>query len=215
MSFDLEEALRLYPLPEGVSDEVLNRGQCAIALGVSENMISRYLEQGLPYLTKGSNGQAYEFQLSECYAWKKARDEEMRSKREAAERAAAQIAMEFRNVDEEDREQISGLTSKQVNEESLAIFNYDRAREQRLELVRTLKVEKLFEDILIEFRNQIITLVDFAEMEFGLAPEQVNKLQRRCDGTLVQARLQLEKLTGARGTEITRLHPPSDGAASG
>ena len=192
MAFQLEEALRRFPLPEGQTDMTVNRRQCATALDVSEPMITRYLEQGLPVLSRGSNGQAYEFQLSEVYAWKMWRDAAARKQDEAAEQAAMQMRMLFRNDDDEE----SGagtLTAQEIAQEADADYKRNKAAELRGELTRTSRVREVFEEVLVEFRNQVTTLVDFAEMEFSLAPDQVEKMQRRCDAALVAARHNLDR----------------------
>lgn len=190
MEFDLTTALERFPLPEEIADEVINRGQCARALDVTEPMITKYLEQGLPVLSRGSNGTAYEFQTSHVYAWKRARDEYLQERRDAAERASAQLALAFRGADADaEGEDVHVLTARQVREESEADFQRNRAAEYRGELVRAARVRVLFEEVLGEFRNQIVAVVDYCEMEFGLTSDQVAKLQRRCDNTLVTARM--------------------------
>lgn len=136
MSFDPEEALRRYPLPEGVEDVVMNRGTIAKAHGVSENIIMKYLEQGMPVLSKGSNGQAYEFLPSECCAWKMHRDAELADRREAGDRAAAQMSLMFRNDDEDEASTGPVLTAEQIIKESQADYQRNKAAEQRHELVR-------------------------------------------------------------------------------
>jgi hypothetical protein len=195
VDFDLEGALLRYPLPKGIPDETVNRAQCAKALGVSESIVTKYLEKGMPVLKRGTNGQAYEFQLSEVYAWKMLRKEEEQAEKAAADSAAEQMAMLFRNEDDDDEHTTRGMSTDAVKKEAAAIFEYDKAKEARGFLVKRDKVERLFEDILIEFRTQIVTLVDFAEMEFGLSPEEVKKMQQRCDGVLIQARHRLLAVT--------------------
>ena len=192
MTFQLEEALRRFPLPEGQTDMTVNRRQCATALDVSEPMITRYLDQGLPVLSRGSNGQAYEFQLSEVYAWKMWRDAEVRRQDEAAELAAMQMRLLFRN-DGEDDDGAGALTAQEIAQEADADYKRNKAAELRGELTRTARVREVFEEVLVEFRNQVTTLVDFAEMEFSLKPDQVEKMQRRCDAALVAARHNLDR----------------------
>lgn len=188
MEFDLEDALRRFPLPEDQPDAVVNRGQCALALGVSENIITKYLDQGMPVLTKGSNGQAYEFQLSECFAWKMARDDDARARRLAGDRAAAQMALLFRGEDEDEETGGRVLTAAEIIQESEADYKRNKAAELRRELVRAARVRDMFEDVLTHVRTSVVALVDFAEIEFGLNPDQVAKMQARCDGTLIQMR---------------------------
>lgn len=209
MSFDLEDALRQYPLPEGVPDETVNRTQCAVALKVSEPIITKYLEQGLPVLERGSNGQAYKFQLSHVFAWKMHRDETRRAEREASDRAAAQLAMAFRNDDDEDMPD-TVLSADQIIKESQADYARNRAAELRRELVRAARVTELFEDVLIQVRTQFVSLVDFAEMEFSLTPEQVRTMQLRCDSTLVQMRQEFSQVCPG---EVSKLPPHAPLAA--
>lgn len=191
MAFHLEEALRQFPLPEGQTDMTVNRRQCATALDVSEPMITRYLEQGLPVVNRGSNGQAYEFQLSEVYAWKMARDAEARALDAAAEQAANQMRLLFRNDEEEATGPV--LTAQQIAQEADADYKRNRAAELRGDLTRVNRVREVFEDVLIEFRTQVTTLVDFAEIEFSLEPDQVDRMQRRCDAALTSARQNFER----------------------
>lgn len=193
---DLAALRRQYPLPNGVTDTVMNRSQMSVAMGVSENTITKYIAKGMPVLTEGGNGKEYEFQISDCYAWKLWIDDEQRQQKAAADKTAMQLALEFRNSDDGNGGAPAGLTAKQIQEEAEADYKYQRAAEQRGELVRVSRVRELFEDTLVQFRTTITTVVDFAEMEFGLSPEQVEKLDVRCNQALIQARHKLEDVTG-------------------
>ncbi|HGG04736.1 MAG TPA: hypothetical protein ENK28_04705 [Aliiroseovarius sp.] len=192
-----------YPLPDGVSDAVVNRAQLAVALAVSENTITKYMSQadgGMPVLSVGGNGREYEFQLADCYAWRMARDEEARRQKAAGDQAALQLALAFRNDDEalvNSGERV--LSAKDIRAESEADLQRNKAAELRGELVRASRVREAFEDMMVAFRITITTVVDYSEMEFGLTPEQVEKLQRRCDAVLVQARTELSKVMGNNG----------------
>ena len=53
-----------FPLPDGVDDGVLNRGQLAEALRVSEPSITSWIRDGMPVLSQGGNGQAITFWLN-------------------------------------------------------------------------------------------------------------------------------------------------------
>jgi phage terminase Nu1 subunit (DNA packaging protein) len=192
VAFEIEEALRRFPLPDGLSDAVVNRAQLATALGVSENTITKYVTQGIPVITAGANGQSYEFQLSECYAWRMWRDDEVRAIKAAGDAAARQMAMLFRNSDDDDDDQ-PFMSARQIQEEADADYRRQRAAELRGELVRASKMRVLLEDILMEFRTSITTLVDYCEIEFGLKPDQTDKLQRRCDQALVQSRVRMSE----------------------
>src|SRR5688572_4390131 len=82
-----------YPLPNGVTDAVLNRDQLARALGVSLPTIDRWIGDGMPMLQDGRNGRAYQFQLSACWAWKCGRDAEDKAADDAAEDAIRQLRL--------------------------------------------------------------------------------------------------------------------------
>lgn len=198
---ELAELRRRYPLPAGVEDAVVNRSQLAVAMNVSENTITKWIAAGMPLQEAGGNGREYSFALSDCYAWRMERDDQLRAQKDAADRSAAQLALAFRNAGDEDEDGAPAqLTARQILEEAEADYKYQRAAEQRGELVRTSRVRDLFEDTLVEFRTAISTLVDFAEMEFSLDPEQVDRLEKRCDNALVQARVNLSNAIG-RGAE--------------
>ncbi|BAQ69433.1 hypothetical protein NHU_02281 [Rhodovulum sulfidophilum] len=208
---DLADLRRLYPLPEGVEDTAMNRAQIARALDVSDNTISKWIAQGMPVLEEGGNGREYAFSPADCYAWRRHRDAETRAAKAAADRSASQLAMAFRNLDEEDANASAGLTAKQIAEEADADYRYQRAAEQRGELTRTARVRDLFEDMLVEFRRTITTLVDYCEMEFSLDPEETAKLEARCDGALVRARGNLEQAIGRGAAEPVALRRGDQG----
>ena len=205
MEFDLDAALQRFPLPEGIDDALVNRGTLARALNVSEPSVSRFMDEGMPVRSRGSNGQAYEFQLSECYAWRMWRDEEKAARLAAGDRAAAQMSLLFRN-DGEPEDDAPVLTAKQIAEEADADYRRQRAAELRGELTRTSKVRELLEDLLVEFRRSITTIPDFCEVEFGLTAAQVDALQRRCDETLESAKVKIRSTLVERPAgEVRRL----------
>ena len=70
-----------YPLPDGVTDNgtPLNRAQLAAAFGVSVNAVTDWINKGMPALSTGQNGVAYEFRLAHCWAWRQSRDERVRA----------------------------------------------------------------------------------------------------------------------------------------
>ncbi|WP_237400491.1 terminase small subunit [Rhodovulum visakhapatnamense] len=203
---DTADLRRRYPLPEGVEDAPMNRAQIARALNVSDNTITKWIAQGLPVLEEGGNGREYAFSPADCYAWRMHRDAETRAAKSAADTAAAQLAMAFRNLDEDDANAAAGLTARQIAEEAEADYKYQRAAEQRGELTRTARVRDLFEDMLVEFRRTVTTLVDYCEMEFSLDPEETAKLESRCDGALMRARSNLEIAIGRGAAETVPLH---------
>lgn len=209
--FDLAEALERFCLPDNVDDCVVNRGQAAVGLNVSETMLSRYIDQGMPVVSNGSNGQAYEIRLSEAYAWKMWREDQQRRRKLEGDQAAAQMRLLFRNDDEADPND-AFLSAEAIEAEADAQYKLARAGELRKELVRAQTVRDVFEELMVMFRNSIMTLPDYCEMNFGLAPTDVEKLQGRCAQVLVQARQTIEEHATLRKNkgEVASLRPEQE-----
>lgn len=184
-----------HPLPDGVEDDgtPLNRAQLARAFGVSENTVTKWLGQGMPALSTGANGVAYEFSLSHCWAWRQDRDDRSRAAKARGDELAAQAALAFRNLDDDQAEAEAGMTPGELRQWSEAEYHRNRVAEQRGDLVRVDRMRALIEDVFVTFGAEMDTLPDFAEMEFGLSVEQVTKLQARCD----QMRLEVRRLITA------------------
>lgn len=166
-----------WPLPDGVEDGIFNRAQLATILDVSENTITAWLRAGMPAQSAGSNGTAYEFRLSHCWAWKSQRDEDAKQVRSRADQAAAQAALVFRNLGVDEEEEQRGLTASEVQAWAQAEYARNRAAEQRGQLVRVDQVSAVMDDILSAVRRTFVTLPDWMEMEFGLTPDQVAKAE--------------------------------------
>ncbi|MBS8228416.1 DUF1441 family protein [Vannielia litorea] len=190
----------LYPLPDGVEDVVVNRSQIARALAVSEPTITKWIGAGMPVLEEGGNGREYAFQLGDCYAWRMAREAEASAARGAAEAAASQLAMQFIGADEGD--DLAGLSALEIERLSDAAYKRNRTAEQQGELVRAHRVRALFESMMVLMVNTLEALPDYAEREFGLTPEQVERLQARCGKALNDCRQQLEELTRGTGEVV-------------
>jgi phage terminase Nu1 subunit (DNA packaging protein) len=177
-----------FPLPDEIADEVMNRGQIAKALNVSEPTITSWIGEGFPVLTKGGNGQAYEFQLSQCFAWRMHRKSGEERQRAAADESAAQMRMLFQNMDGDVAEDHAEWSPKQIREASLAELERMRAAEARGDLVRSDRVLRLLEEMLTTIRQTVMTLPDYAEQEFGLSARQSDQMQGRCEDLLVELR---------------------------
>ena len=113
MEIDLADALRRFPLPEGLEDVVVNRARLAEGLNTSENTVTKWLANGMPCLKDGSNGTPYEFQLSECYAWRMAVLEAEAVADAYAKAQVSQLRMAFLNPGEDD-EQAPQLSAKDM-----------------------------------------------------------------------------------------------------
>ncbi|MFC3180464.1 DUF1441 family protein [Cypionkella sinensis] len=191
--------LSRFPLPEGVEDGVLNRAQLALAFNMSENTISKWVLQGMPVQSAGQNGVAYEFCLSHCWAWKQSRDEEAMAAKRRGDQLATQAALAFRNLDADEDEANSHMTAAEVRAWAEAEYHRNRAAEQRGELMRTSRVQQAVEDLIVAFGTAMDTLPDWAELEFGLTPDQVQQLQDKADAIRQEARQICERMIGGGG----------------
>lgn len=183
-----------FPLPDGVADDgtPLNRAQLARALNVTENTVTKWLSQGMPALSVGQNGVAYEFRLSHCWAWRQARDEKVRDAKLRGDQLAAQAALAFRNLDDDHAEEEGGLTADDLRKWSEAEYHRNRVAEQRGDSVRADRTRALMEDLLVAFGTAMDNLPDFAEMNFGLSAAQVAQVESYCDQVREEARRMLE-----------------------
>lgn len=170
-----------WPLPAGVADGVLNRTQLAKAFNVTENTITKWMGQGMPALTEGQNGVAYEFQLSHCHAWRQQRDDKLRSAKARGDQIAAQAALAFRNLDDDQEEAEAGLSADEIRKWSLAEYDRNRLAEQRGDLIRADRTRAVMEEVIVMVATSLETLPDYLEMKFGLSTEQVAQVVERTD----------------------------------
>lgn len=200
--FDLAQALAAHPLPEALPDAVVNRTELATAMDCSENTITKWLKKGLPVLQQGTNGQAYEFRLSHCYAWRLWDEGQEDARRRASEAAAAQWSMFFRGETEADGRPFK--SAKDIKAESEAAMAQMAADEKRGALVRVQPMQALLEDLLIGFQNALVTLPDFAEREFALTPAQVATLEAWSRETIETSRATIEaEIVNASGSVVS------------
>ena len=59
--------------------DLVNKRELAKVMGVSEPTVESWLDDGLPVVSKGSNGVAYQFDVEAVKAWKVAREDAARS----------------------------------------------------------------------------------------------------------------------------------------
>lgn len=194
--------LSLWPLPKGVEDGVLNRAQLARAFQVSENTITKWISQGMPALSQGQNGVAYEFQLAHCYAWKMARDEKARAERLRGDHLAQQAALAFRNLDDDQEAEEAGLTADEMRKWAEAEYHRNRVAEQRGDLVRSDRVRTVMEDAIMVVAASLEALPDWLELEMSLTPVQVQAVQTHIDHIRVEMRAELEKVTRGTGQVV-------------
>lgn len=184
-----------FALPSGAVDAVLNRAQLARALNKSEPTIDRYIADGMPCLTEGTNGRAWEFQLSACWAWLRRREHDDQVRTSQAEEAVQQMRLALvggSDVDDETRT----LSPKQRKEVYDAEQAFMMAAIARGDLVRRADVVDAFEQVFKTLRDAFTVLPDQLEREVGLTSKGMKLVIDHCDRALSEAERRVEQLAG-------------------
>jgi len=182
-------------LPAGVVDAVLNRGELARALNKSEPTIDRYIVDGMPCLVEGTNGRAWEFQLSACWAWLKGRERAESEKRTIAESAVQQMRLALiggNDLADSDRT----LSPRERREAYDAEAAFMMAALQRLDLVRRGDVVEAWEEVFKIFREAMTAFPDRLEREVGLNGKALILAIELCDNVLAEAEKRIGLLAG-------------------
>ena len=173
-------------LPPGVADVVLNRAQLAEALGKTEPTITTWLREGLPFITEGTNGKAYEFQLSACYRWMREREIADAARRTEADQSVRQMRLAL--VGGTDATGGEGdLSPKQRRELYDAEQAFMITALTRGDLVKRGDVVNVLEDVLLTIRDVVTALPDRLEREAGLSGKALDLAIEVCDRVLSDA----------------------------
>lgn len=178
-------------LPPGVEDVVLNRAQLASALNKSEPTITAWLREGLPFLTAGTNGRSYEFQLSDCWKWVREKEREAEQRRTSADAAVLQMRLALVGGTEVDAGEAM-LNPKQRRELYEAEQVFMTTALQRQALVRRPEVVSMLEDVLLTVRDSVTALPDRLEREAGITGKALELAIAICDQVLSEAQKRIE-----------------------
>lgn len=181
--------LSLYPLPEGIEDDVFNVDLMAKAMGVSTVTLGKWIDQGMPVQKQGGNGQSYELKFSQCFAWRKWKENQDRSAKRSMERRAEQKAMLF--LGDDSAAPASTLSAKEIREWSEAELLRNKLAEQKGQLVRVAPVQDLLDGLMVTLCNGLANAPDYLEQEFSLSPPQVVKAQVYFDNLLAEINKQI------------------------
>lgn len=194
--FDLDDIVARYPLPDGVTDDVVNREDLATALAKSANMIDAYRKGGMPVLSEGGNGKPYEFQLSHCWAWyhawKGAEAERQKSRRENLD----QLRLALLGDDTLDDTQL--LSPREQKEQYDAERAYIATAMERRQVVRAAEMRLLLDGVFAMARKSFLEFPDRLERRLGLNAEQVEATIAESDAALARLRDAIEQSNLAR-----------------
>lgn len=181
LTADELELVKAYALPPAASDGIVNKGQLAMALGVSETTIAQWLRKGLPAESGGTNGRAYEFRLSVAYAWNKQREASESANRARGDAVAAQLQLALLGGESADPRAEGGLTTA----EQKVLFEVEQKRmvaaRERGDLVRMEDVAEAMERMGLVMRDALNALPDRLRLECDLNPRQVEAAVSACD----------------------------------
>ena len=178
-----DAVLRSHPLPKGVDDNEMNRGQLAAAFGVSTNTIDKWIREGMPVVQEGTNGRNYILRPSECWAWREAGRAEDRARKVAGDSSVQQLRMHFLGL-HDDEAPVTHLSAAQRLTEAQAELAWNKAARDRRELIHLSEAEQLLSDVFGKFRSGLQGLPDWAERVLGLTPPQMEELISYCHGVL-------------------------------
>lgn len=181
----LEVLVAEYPLPEGVEDVVMNRDELATAMAVSTNTVGQWISAGMPTLQEGGNGKAYELQLSQCWAWKQARDRNEAARMEKVKNSAAALRLAL--VGGGSGASIDALDPRQKREILSAQMEQERFQAHRNQLLRREDVRDLLDNLLVLFRDTLEAAPDRVERIEAMPPKAVTGLIDVLDGVLEEA----------------------------
>ncbi|MBO6759286.1 MAG: DUF1441 family protein [Roseibium sp.] len=180
-----------YPLPEGAVDGVLNRQGLAKALETSVNTIDRWREDGMPVAREGTNGQSYEFQLSDCWAWKCAREQAERDKAAENEDVIRKMRLALTGGSSGDSEM--SLSPKARRELYAAENEYLEMCRRKGELIPQQDVFDLLDHILSSVRRAVTGLPDRLSRDAGLTGRQTEQAVAASDDLLRELHQTLEE----------------------
>lgn len=182
MAKAIDDLIERYPLPDGVSDVVMNKQQCAEFLAVSLPTIDNYIRSGMPVKQEGTNGRSWELQASHVHAWRSA-DEEARKLREGEVRRAIET-MRMRLVGGAAGSTIQALSPRERKELYEVEAAHEKLRRERAVSLHRDDVREAFETLMQLTRDTVTAFPDRAERELQLDGKTVDHLIDLCDDLL-------------------------------
>ncbi|QUS54491.1 DUF1441 family protein [Pseudovibrio brasiliensis] len=188
-----------YPLPEGVEDVVVNKRHLAAAFQKSLPTIDQWISEGMPFESKGTNGQAYEFRFSVCYAWQKAREAAEAAEEEKIQKNIRQMQMALLGGGSGSSEM--ALTPKQRKELYETEAAYNKLAQSRGELIARADVVALLERTFSAVRNAVNGMPDRLSRDVGLDGRQSEAAVVVADDLLAELHRELSEFMQTMSAE--------------
>ncbi|MEP1934958.1 MAG: DUF1441 family protein [Roseibium sp.] len=172
-----------FPLPGHIKDAVVNRAQLADALNSTPPTVDRMVKEGLPVKEGGSNGRPYQFQLSDCWDWIKAKEAEKLEVESEVAASVRQMRLELLGGDNDGASEMA-LNPKQRRELYDAEHAYNRLETLRGNLVARQEVEGMLNDIFDTVRKAVNGMPDRLSRDAGLSGRQAEQAVAVADDIL-------------------------------
>ncbi|MDX8513543.1 terminase small subunit [Mesorhizobium captivum] len=171
-----DELTKRFPLPEGVPDAILNKGEVAQFFGVSLPTVDAWLRDGMPWVSEGTNGRAWEFRASEVWAWRQSiiAHEETRS----AEAQAAIEAMRLKLIGGQAGDTLRALPPRERQQIYDVELAHRRLMAESNRLIEREVVLEHLQDLLSLMRDTVTGLSDRLDREASLNSKQVEAVDR-------------------------------------
>ncbi|RWO29590.1 MAG: DUF1441 family protein [Mesorhizobium sp.] len=183
---ELTDLTTRFPLPDGVPDAMLNKSEVAQFFGVSLPTVDAWLRDGMPWVSEGTNGRAWEFQASQVWAWRKATvaSEETRS----AEAQAAIEAMRLKLIGGQVGDTIRALPPRERQQIYDVELAHRRLMQESNRLIERDVVLEHLQDLLSLMRDTVTGLSDRLDREAGLSGKQIEIVDTIGADMLIQLR---------------------------
>jgi len=182
----------------------LNLGDMALAAGVSEPTVRRWVREGCPTVSKGGNGVAYEFDPARVKAW---RDERDRLEGEADAERERQIAEAQAELFAGEKLAPVGFDPKRHREELNLEHEAIRLGLLKKTLIPAEDVRRTAAAMLGIMRQRLLAFVPNLTRSAGLTPEQQQEGDKQIRALLEE--LQLAILEWTPSTSTDSASPPS------
>lgn len=180
-----------FPLPDPVTDCLVNKTQLAEALDVSVPSVTDWLRKGLPVEDAGTNGKAYSFRLSVAWAWRQKQLASEAAARRAADDSINQLALHLTGGTVNLEPGVSVAEQRGLMQTAML---RDQAARQRRELVPRAEVVELFEALGVSIRSALDALPDRLGRDLGLEGRDLERVETACDDIMGAVSAAVEKV---------------------
>jgi phage terminase Nu1 subunit (DNA packaging protein) len=173
-----------FPLPPGVDDASVNKGDLASAFGVSETTVDRWIRDGCPSEEKGTNGRAYAFRLSAVWAWREGSRAAEDAEKARRENAVGQLRLALANRGDDDADDVERLSPR----EQKILYESERlymlTAQDRRSLIPAAEAVAMLDRVFALVRDAMEAQPDRAADALGLSGAQIEALVAVNDRTL-------------------------------